>query len=97
MRPSAPSQGRSAAQAIALPRPAPAGAGVAEAVERIGAVLQRIAETYRRRRARRHSIQALGSMSDHALKDIGIHRSEIVSRIEAKEHRAERRRRYAGR
>lgn len=95
MRPSARYQGRTTAQAIALPRSAPAGAGAAEAVERVGAILQRIADAYRRRRARRYSVQALASLSDHALKDIGLHRSEIVSLVEAQEDRDERRRRYA--
>lgn len=96
MTPSASNRNRSAARAIALPRPAPAGAGIADAIEQLKAILHRIAEAYRTRQARRASIQKLNALSDHTLKDIGIHRSEIVSLVEAG-GRGERRRRYAGR
>jgi uncharacterized protein YjiS (DUF1127 family) len=38
-----------------------------------------IAAWYRRRRELRHNIAALSALSDHMLKDIGMHRSEIAS------------------
>jgi uncharacterized protein YjiS (DUF1127 family) len=39
----------------------------------------RLAAWYARRRRIEHTIDALSGLSDHTLKDIGIHRSQILS------------------
>lgn len=40
-----------------------------------------LVEGYMRRRARRIAARNLGAVSDRTLKDIGIHRSEILSLV----------------
>ncbi len=59
--------------------------------------VKRLADGYRamrRRRHQRHAMSDLRRLSGHALKDIGLHRSEISSIVYVSE--AGRRRRYAG-
>jgi uncharacterized protein YjiS (DUF1127 family) len=51
-------------------------------------------QAWRLRRQQRRAMHELGRLSNHALKDIGIHRSEITSIIHVQDNH--RRRRYAG-
>jgi len=67
-----------AAPAAALPG-AKAATGLSEVFEALDLILTRIGAHARRRDRQRRAARELGNMSDHALRDIGLHRSEILS------------------
>ena len=67
-----------AAQAAALPG-ARAVTGLSEVYEALDLILTRLGAHARKRDRQRRAARELGNMSDHALRDIGLHRSEILS------------------
>jgi len=67
-----------AARAAALPS-APATTGLSEVFEALDMFLGRLGKQARKRDRQRQAARGLGLMSDYALRDIGLHRSEILS------------------
>jgi uncharacterized protein YjiS (DUF1127 family) len=80
---------RTAARAATLPGAATA-TGLIEVLDALDAFFTRLGEHLRKRDRQRRAARALTSMSDHALSDIGLHRSEILSAT----HNLERFKRY---
>lgn len=72
------SREQDAARAANLPR-AETTAGLSEVFEALDAFIARLGEHARKRDRQRRAAQSLASMSDHALRDIDLHRSEILS------------------
>jgi len=83
-----------AAQAMAVPlplAPTPRGAtGIGSAIDAAGALVGRLIARRRRKRAERRAMRELAVLSDHALKDLGLHRSEIGSIVHGGPDRFER-------
>ncbi|MDH3234383.1 MAG: DUF1127 domain-containing protein [Alphaproteobacteria bacterium] len=65
-------------QAVTLPG-ASVVSGVSELFERLDAFLTRVGARARKRDRQRQAARELALMSDYALRDIGLHRSEILS------------------
>jgi len=72
------SRDRTAARAATLPGAATA-TGLIEVFDALDAFITRLGEHTRKRDRQRRAARALTGMSDHALSDIGLHRSEILS------------------
>jgi uncharacterized protein YjiS (DUF1127 family) len=80
---------RTAARAATLPGAATA-AGPIEVLDALDAFFTRLGEHVRKRDRQRKAARELARMSDHALRDIDLHRSEILSAT----HNLERFKRY---
>jgi len=66
--------------ARAATRPgAPTATGLSEVFEALDMFLGRLGKQARKRDRQRQAARDLGLMSDYALRDIGLHRSEILS------------------
>ena len=64
---------------------------------RIRAVIQMRLRAFEEWRRQRENLRALRSLSDHTLRDIGLHRTELSSIASLEGHDPSRRRRGAGR
>jgi uncharacterized protein YjiS (DUF1127 family) len=53
--------------------------GIVEVFDALDAFLTRLGDQARKRDRQRKAARALANMSDHALRDIDLHRSEILS------------------
>jgi uncharacterized protein YjiS (DUF1127 family) len=67
--------------------------GLSEVFDALDAFLARVGAQARKRDHQRRAARALANMSDHALRDIDLHRSEIISAT----HNLGRFRRFEGR
>ena len=67
-----------AVRAATLPGAATA-TGLIEVFDALDAFFSRLGDHMRKRDHQRKAARELGNMSDHALSDIGLHRSEILS------------------
>jgi len=72
------SRDNTAARAATVPAARTAN-GLSEVFEALDAFIARLGENARKRDRQRRAARELANMSDHALRDIDLHRSEILS------------------